>query len=86
MRKNAEKSDVNFIRTGTLRIRTINFKDVNKRTEDHFSKILNSKIVENGNVQRANFNQFAKDVVIPRLTNEEQIEMENDLFRKLKKF
>ena len=56
-----------------------NFKDINKRIEDHFSKILNSKIVENENVQRVNFNQFAKDVVIPRLTNEEQIEMENDL-------
>ena len=56
-----------------------NFKDVNKKIEDHFSKILNSKIVENENVQRVNFNQFAKDVVIPRLTNEEQIEMENDL-------
>ena len=56
-----------------------NFKDVNNRIEDHFSKILNSKIVENENVQRVNFNQFAKDVVIPRSTNEEQIEMENDL-------
>ena len=56
-----------------------NFRDVNKRIEGHFSKILNSKIVENKNVQRVNFNQFAKDVVIPRLTNEEQIEMENDL-------
>ena len=56
-----------------------NFKDVNKRIEDHFSKILNSKFVENENVQRVNFNQFAKDVVTPRLTNEEQIEMENDL-------
>ena len=31
------------------------------------------------NVQRVNFNKFAKDVVIPRLTNEDQIEMENDL-------
>lgn len=30
-------------------------------------------------MQRINFNQFAKDVVIPRLTNEEQIEMEKDL-------
>ena len=56
-----------------------NFKEVNKRIEDHFSKILNSKIVENENVQRVNFNQFAKDVVIPRLTDKEQIEMENDL-------
>jgi len=56
-----------------------NFKEVNKRIEDHFSKILSSIIVENENDQRVNFNQFAKDVVIPRLTNEEQIEMENDL-------
>ena len=56
-----------------------NSKDVNKRIEDHFSKILNSKVVENENAQRVNFNQFAKDVVIPRLTNEEQIEMENAL-------
>ena len=29
-----------------------NFKDVNRRIEDHFSKILSSKIVENENVQR----------------------------------
>ena len=58
-----------------------NFKEVhvNKRIEDHFSKILNSKIVENEDVQRVSFNQFANEVVIPRLTNEEQIEMENDL-------
>jgi len=40
-----------------------NFKEVNKRIEDHFSKILSSKIVENENVQKVNFNQFAKDVV-----------------------
>ena len=55
-----------------------NFKEVNKRIEDHFSKILSSKIIENEN-QRVNFNHFAKDLVIPRLTNEEQFEMENDL-------
>ena len=29
-----------------------NFKNVNRRIEDHFSKILSSKIVENENVQR----------------------------------
>ena len=56
-----------------------NFKEINQRIEGHFSKILSSKIVENENIQRANFNQFAKDVEIPRLSNEEQIEMENDL-------
>ena len=56
-----------------------NFKEVNKRIEDHFSKILKSKIVENEDVQRVNFNQFAKDVEMPRLTNEEQSEMESDL-------
>ena len=36
-------------------------------------------MVENENVQKVNFNQFARDIVIPRLTNEEQFEMENDL-------
>ena len=56
-----------------------NFKEVNKRIEDHFSKILSSKIIENENDQRVNFNHYAKDLVIPRLTNEEQFEMENDL-------
>ena len=56
-----------------------NFKEINQRIEGHFSKILSSKIVENVNIQRTNFNQFAKDVEIPRLSNEEQIEMENDL-------
>ena len=56
-----------------------NFKEVNKRIEDHFSKILSSKIAKNDDVQRVNFNQFAKDVEIPSLSNEEQIEMENDL-------
>jgi len=62
------------------------FKEVNKTIVDHFSKILSSKlIVANEKVQRLNFNQFVKDVEIPELTNEEQIEMENDLWRKLKK-
>ena len=56
-----------------------NFKEVNKRIEDHFSKILSSKIAENYDLQRVSFNQFAKDVEIPSLSNEEQIEMENDL-------
>ena len=41
-----------------------NFKEVNKRIEDHFSKILSSKIIENENDQRVNFNHFAKDFVI----------------------
>ena len=52
---------------------------IEERIEDHFSKIIKSKIVENEDVQRVNFNQFALGVVIPRLTNEEQIEMENAL-------
>ena len=56
-----------------------NFQEVNKRIKDHFSKILNSKILENENDQRVNFSQFAKEVVTPKLANEEQIEMENDL-------
>ena len=56
-----------------------NFKEVNTRIKDPFSKILNSKIVQNENVQRVNFNQFVKDVVITSFTNEEQIEMVNDL-------
>ena len=43
-----------------------NFKEINQRIEGHFSKILSSKIVENENIQRANFNQFVKDVEIPR--------------------
>ena len=56
-----------------------NFKDVNRRIEDHFSKKQSSKIAENEGVQRLNFNQFVKDVEIPKLTNEEQTEMENDI-------
>ena len=51
------------------------FKEVNKRIEDHLSKILNSITVENENVHRVSFNQFAKDEEIPRLTNEDQIEV-----------
>ena len=59
---------------------------MNRRIEDHFSKILSSKIAENENVQRLNFNQFVKDVEIPKLTNEEQTEMEMIFqWRKLKK-
>ena len=77
-KRNYDKRIVNQLKDENDQILT-NFKDVNKRIEDHFSKILNSKIVENGNVQRVNFNQFAKDVVIPRLTYEKQIEMESDL-------
>ena len=56
-----------------------NFNFNFKRIEDHFSKILSSKIAENYDLQRVSFNQFAKDVEIPSLSNEEQIEMENDL-------
>ena len=56
-----------------------NFQEVNKRIKDHFSKILNSRILENENDQRVNFSQFAKEVVTPKLANEEQFEMENDL-------
>ena len=55
-----------------IKIIQTNFKEVNKKIEDHFSTILSSKIVENENDQGVNFNQFAKDVVTPRLTNEEQ--------------
>ena len=82
---NLEKLKRNYDRTIVMELKDendqilTNFKKVNKRIEDHFSKILNSKIVYHENVQRVNFNKFAKDVVITRLTNEDQIEMENDL-------
>ena len=56
-----------------------NFKEVNKRIENLFFKMLSSKIIKNGNDQGVNINQFAKDLLIPRLNNEEQSEMENDL-------
>ena len=60
-------------------MRTVNIKEVNKRIEDHFCKILRSKIAQNDDVQWVNFNQSAKDVEIASLTNEEQIVVENDL-------
>ena len=58
---------------------TTNFKDINGKIEDHFSKILTSKIAENENVQGLNFNRFVEGIEIPKLTYEEGHEMEHDL-------
>ena len=77
-KKNYDRKIIKELKDENDKIIT-NFKDVNRRIEDRFSKILSSKIAENENVQRLNFNQFVKDVEIPKLTNEEQTEMENDI-------
>jgi len=77
-KKNYDRKIVKELKDENKQILT-NFKEVNKRIEDHFSKILSSKIAENDDVQRVNFNQYAKDIEIPSLSNEEQIEMENEL-------
>ena len=84
-KKNYDRKIIKELKDENDKIIT-NFKDINRRIEDHFSKILSSKIAENENVQRLNFNQFVKDVEIPKLTNEEQTEMEMIFqWRKLKK-
>jgi len=41
--------------------------------------MLTSKIVDNGTVNEQNFDQFIKDLGIPRLTKEEQSPLEDDL-------
>lgn len=37
-----------------------NFKEINKRIEGHFSKILSSKVVENENAQNVSFEELVK--------------------------
>ena len=58
-KRNYDRRIVKELKDGNDQILT-NFKEVNKTIEDHFSKILSSKIIGNENDQRVNFNHFAK--------------------------